>query len=139
MEFDQVYISYRRRCKIIQLPLTFPELKFAEDFEVYDLYSAGITKIFKALIGEDSACSKFGFLPCMATHSRASVGTLLSASYAERINSAANLILTDGNTLLDDDEIDMCSVLRMNEPFMEFMREHYPKVAGQTFNLTLSN
>ena len=44
----------------------------------------------------------------MATHSRDSVGSLLASSYAEHINSAANLILTKGNTLLAEEEINMC-------------------------------
>jgi hypothetical protein len=39
-----------------------------------------------------------------------------------RANSAANLILTKGNTLLAEGEINMCTVLRMNRSFMEFMR-----------------
>jgi len=42
---------------------------------------------------EDPDATKYGFLPYMATHSRGSVGSLLASSYAERINSAANLIL----------------------------------------------
>jgi len=62
---------------------------------------------------------------------------LLASSYAERINSAANLILTKGNSLLDDAEIDMCTVLRMNREFMAFMRFNFPKVAHQTFGMTL--
>jgi hypothetical protein len=63
----------------------------------------------------------------MATHSRGSVGSLLASSYAERVNSAANLILTKGNTLLAEEEINMCTVLRMNRSFMEFMRKVTPR------------
>jgi hypothetical protein len=42
---------------------------------------------------EDPDASKYGLLPYMATHSRGPVGSLVASSYAERINSAANLIL----------------------------------------------
>ena len=66
------------------------------------------------------------FLPYMDTHSRDSVGSLLASSYADRVNSAANLILTKGNTLLCEEEINMCTVLRMNHRFMEFMRKYHP-------------
>jgi len=39
--------------------------------------------------------------------------------------SCANLVVTDGNSLLLDEEVTMLVVLRMNVDFMEFMREHY--------------
>jgi adenylosuccinate synthase len=73
----------------------------------------------------------------MATHSRGSFGSLLASSYAERINSAANLILTKGNTLLSEEEINMCTVLRMNSSFIEFMRKYLPKAAHQRFMMTV--
>jgi hypothetical protein len=86
---------------------------------------------------EDETASQYGFLPYMATHSRGSVGSLLASSYAERINSAANLILTKGNTVLAEEEINMCTVLRMNRRFMEFMREYHPDAANQRFQMTV--
>ena len=39
--------------------------------------------------------------------------------------SAANLVVTKGNTLLSDPEVEMACVLRVNRPFMEYMRENY--------------
>ena len=65
---------------------------------------ADLGRVFGILIKEDPDASKYGFLPYMATHSRGSVGSLLSSSYAERVNSATNLILTKGNTLLSEEE-----------------------------------
>ena len=85
----------------------------------------------------DPDASQYGFLPYMATHSRGSVGSLLASSYAERINSAANLILTKGNTVLAEEEINMCTVLRMNRRFMEFMRKYHPDAANQRFQMTV--
>ena len=38
-----------------------------------------------------------------------------------RINSQANLILTEGNTWLSDEEMEKLVVLRMNRKFMSFM------------------
>lgn len=46
-------------------------------------------------------------------------------------------MLTDGNTLLSDEEIEMLVVLRMNEAFMRHMRKHYSKYAKQAFNMTI--
>ena len=40
-------------------------------------------------------------------------------------DESEKLILTVGNTLLDDEENDMCTTLRMNRKFMQFMRTHY--------------
>jgi hypothetical protein len=73
----------------------------------------------------------------MATHSRGSVGSLLASSYAERVNSDANLILTKGNSLLAEEEINMCTALRMNRTFMQYMRQHHPDAANQQFKMTV--
>ena len=76
--------------------------------------------------------SKFGHLPKMALASKCEtkgmMGVLMAASFCERINSCANLVVTEGNSLLSTDEIDKCVVLRMNKTFMEFMRKNYPEV-----------
>jgi hypothetical protein len=39
----------------------------------------------------------------------------------------ANLVLTDGNSLLSPDEINMLVTLQMNRNFMQFMRENHAK------------
>ena len=72
--------------------------------------------------------SKFGHLPKMALASKGMMGALMAASFCERINSCANLVVTEGNSLLSTNEIDKCVVLRMNKAFMEFMRKNYPEV-----------
>ena len=43
--------------------------------------------------------------------------------------SCANSVMTEGNTLLKDAELEMLVVLRMNRRFMEFMRTNYPDLA----------
>ena len=64
----------------------------------------------------------------MALASKGMMGALMAASFCERINSCANLVVTEGNSVLSTDEIDKCVVLRMNKVFMEFMRKNYSEV-----------
>ena len=59
-----------------------------------------------------------------------------SESVCERVLSQANCVMTTGNTLLSDDELEMLVVLRMNREFMEFMREHYAHLGYQQFKQT---
>ena len=59
----------------------------------------------------------------------------MASSFCERINSCANAVVTEGNTLLSDDEMELLVMLRMNKGFMELMRTYYPHVAHETFSL----
>eukprot|EP00978_Attheya_sp_CCMP212_P044040 scaffold298500_cov80-Attheya_sp.AAC.1 len=46
--------------------------------------------------------------------------------------------LTNGNSLLSDEEINMLVVLRMNrKKFMAFMRSHFNHISHQTFKQTI--
>ena len=55
------------------------------------------------------------------------IGDLNAESFAERVVSCSNLVMTNGNTLLGDKMLEMLVVLRMNREFMEFMRREYAK------------
>ena len=44
----------------------------------------------------------------------------------KHVLSVANLVVTKGNTLLSDAEVEMLAILRINRRFMEFMRANYP-------------
>jgi hypothetical protein len=81
----------------------------------------------------------FGLLPLLASCSEGQIGALNAESFAERIISGANLVMTDGNTLLDDKLLEMLVVLRMNRKFMAFMGDHYfPEIKRlQPFNMTI--
>jgi hypothetical protein len=79
----------------------------------FDLMDTDLGRVLNILKDQDPDDSKHGFLPYMVTHSRGSVCSLLASSYGERINSTVSLILTKGNTLLAEEEINMCTVLRM--------------------------
>ena len=137
-EFARVFKAFRVACSNLDWHTLFPDLDLPERINVLDdLLTADLGVVYKSLIASDPGRKKYGYLPRMATHSRASVGSLLASSFCERINSAANLIVTKGNTLLSDEEIDMCTTLRMNKGFMSFMREHYSHVSLEQFKMTI--
>ena len=53
------------------------------------------------------------------------------ASFCERINSCANQVLTLGNSLLSDIEMEKLVICRMNQDFIGFMRKNYSEVANK--------
>ena len=54
------------------------------------------------------------------------LGTLPNAeSFCERTLSCANILVTDRNTMFNDEEIEMIVILRMNKKFMEWARKKY--------------
>ncbi len=67
------------------------------------------------------------------------LGALNAESVCERCLSCANLFVTDGNTLLLDEEVSMLVELRMNVEFMEFnMRQHYAHlIVKQPWKITI--
>ena len=79
----------------------------------------------------------FGFLPRMAQASKGQIGALNAESFCERCLSCANTVMTDGNTLLSNEEVEMLTVLRMDEDFMEYMRARRPKLSQQRLNRTV--
>ena len=66
-------------------------------------------------------CSK----PLIASCSKGQIGALNAESFCERVISAANLVVNEGNTLLSDKHVTMLTVLRMSRDFMEYMRANY--------------
>ena len=116
-EFKAHYKNFRIRCAQINWRTEFPELDLPAEGDLSmldDLVHADLTKIMNRLIDEDPDRSRFGFLPHMATGFEGSVASLLASSFSERVNSCANLVLTDGNSLLGHDEMGKLVVLRMN-------------------------
>jgi hypothetical protein len=128
-EFDAVYKRYKNACKALSWKELFPNLPWAKTgFEFpFSLWDVDMGCVMKKLIKQDPDKKHFGHLPMMAIASRGSIGGFLASSFCERINSCANLILTDGNSLLSSDEINMLVTLRMNRKFMQFMRENHAK------------
>jgi len=99
-----------------------------------EMWEINVVSIMKEdFIEKDKDRKKYGWLPKMATCSKGSIGSLLASSFCERINSCANQVLTLGNTLLSDGEMEKLVMCRMNEDFIVFMRQHYPEVANEQF------
>ena len=84
-----------------------------------------IGKLYNGLESVEPGQGEFGWLPSMASSSVGQLCALSAESYCERVLSCANNVVTKGNTLLSDPEVEMACVLRVNRPFMEYMRENY--------------
>jgi len=67
--------------------------------------------------------AKFGYLPMMTV---ATLGTLNTESFCERVLSCVKLVVSDAHVSLKTEEIRMLVMLRMNHEFMEYMRASYP-------------
>ena len=84
-----------------------------------------VGKLYKKIIETDHGRHLYGLIPLMASSSFGQIGALNAESFCERVLSCANNVLTEGNTMLSDEELKMLVILRMNRKFMEFMRKHY--------------
>ena len=95
-----------------------------EAIDPYDhLMKVDVKKMMDKIRDEnDWRGGKFGYLYEMYKNSRCQLGALSSQSYVERVNSAANLLVTKNRTLLGHNIIDKLVVLRMNRPFMMMTR-----------------
>ena len=96
------------------------------------LLELNMAQLFVKFLGN----SKLGLLPHMAL---TVLGNNLASSHVERMNSAAQLILHKGRTLLNDKLLNMLVVLRMNRKFMQYMRDNYPNLAIERFNMNLKS
>ena len=122
----------------------FPEAKLEGDYGSFDLLGDLIDldmgRLYERIITTvNPSRAMFGFLPDMAGCSDGQIDALNAESFAERAISGANLVMTDGNTLLGDKELEMLVVLRMNLEFMEFMRREYADEIKltQPYNMTV--
>jgi hypothetical protein len=120
----------------------FPEANLTGKVEldlIHDLMPLNMGKLYLKIITKDPERAQFGFLPLMAGCCDGQIGALNAESFAERVLSASNLVMTDGNTQLCDRDFEMLVVLRMNRDFMLHMRSNYFKEikAIQPFNVTV--
>ena len=93
--------------------------------------------LYLKIIESDKDRRLYGLVPLMASSSFGQIGALNAESYCERGLRCAGHVLTEGNTLLNDDELEMLVVLRMNRDFMSFMREHYSELVKEHFKGTV--
>ena len=91
--------------------------------------------LFRSIQRQDSQRVKFGLIPHFAA---CFLGKCKAESFSERTYRCTKDVLTEGNSLLSDKEMNMVVLLRMNRKFMEHMRFNYAHMNKQIFNLTLS-
>lgn len=146
-EFDECLKRYKVACRRLPWRKMYPDKwKKNQDGEMsspkfpIDFWDVDMKPVFESLNQENRREKPpFGYLPTMAIASKGSIGALLASSFCERINSAANQVVTSGNTFLGPDEINMLVTLRMNRDFMAFMRKHYGTVPNNVSGATRAN
>ena len=137
-EFKKVFANWFGL--VIDWKAEFAEKKLKGVDLLDDLIDLDIGRLYEKIITEvDPDRYKYGFLPLMAGCCDGQIGALNAESFAERVISGANLVMTNGNTLLGDQMLEMLVVLRMNREFMEFMRREYAEemMKTQPFNMTV--
>ena len=89
-----------------------------------DLLDADMFKVYLDMIQQRNP-AKFGYLPMMVV---ATLGTLNTESFCERVLSYVKLVVSDLHVCLKADEIRMLVILWMNREFMEYIirRASYP-------------
>jgi hypothetical protein len=70
-------------------------------------------RLHSRIISKDPDRAAFGFLPLMAGCSDGQIDAPNAESFAERLISAASTVMTEGSTLLCDEDLEMLVVLRM--------------------------
>ena len=136
-EFDKSYAAWKALHKSLDWR-SFPdfalELPTTGPLDVIDdLLPLNVAPVYKKLI--DSG--KYGLIPLMAVASPYTIGALNGESFSERVISAANLVLDEGNTALNDEELEMMVILRIDRKFMQFMRAKYAHVQHEAFKGTV--
>ena len=103
---------------------------------VGDLMPLDVGTLYNKIMETDKDRRLYGLIPLMATASFGQIGALNAESFCERVLRGAGHVLTEGNTLLDDKELEMLVILRMNRGFMRFMRMHYNELSKDHFQRT---
>ena len=88
-----------------------------------DLLVLDMKPILEDIISKNKD-GQYGYIPLMMSCSSGQLGALNAESFAERINSAAKILVTNRRTRLSDEMIDMLVMLRMNRDFMKWVREN---------------
>lgn len=96
-----------------------------------DLLKLEIKPLMNKINEVNKTCKNcFGYLPLMMGASKCQLGAVNSESYSERINSAANQVVTKNVVSTDPDFVDKLVTLRMNEKFMAHVQKF--KYKGKT-------
>ena len=120
--------------EVVNSSAEFPSLQLPQPIDLMSLLEADVGPIYKRIQEGDPVQKTYGYIPRMA---HGVVGALNSEGFCERMLSAAGQVLTEGNTMLKDEEMEKLTLLRMNKKFMKFMRQHYSHLIRQQFNRTV--
>ena len=125
--------SLRRWRKLtIDWRAEFPEMAWPPQGQpldlVVDLMPLDLGKLYRKISKSDTNRKLYGYIPLMAHSSYGQLGALMAESFCERVLRAAGHIMTEGNTLLSHEELEMLAILRMNKKIMIYMREKHPEI-----------
>ena len=82
-----------------------------------DLWEVDVDQVLREeIIEKDVDRALYGWLPKMATSSEGSLGCVLASSFCERINSCANAVVTEGNTLLSVMKSEVYELVQLLRP-----------------------
>ena len=73
----------------------------------------------------------------MDISSQYNIGALNAQIFYERIISAGNLIMIDGHTLLNYNELEILVLLCINCDFMKIMQQKYAHISKQNLKQTI--
>jgi hypothetical protein len=105
-EFDECCKAYTSFCRKLNWPMLYRDCGFSEpSFEFpWDLWSVDMYVVVNILFKtEEKNPGRFDHLLQMVVASRVSIGAMLASSFCEQINSAGNILMMSGNTLLGDE------------------------------------
>ena len=112
----------------------FPAMELKQPIDLMHLMEVDMGQVYKRIEDSDPSRQRYGYIPRMA---HGIIGALNSEGFCERMLSAAGLVMTEGNTLLDEEEMEKLTLLKMNKEFMKFMRKHYNHLTKQQFMRTV--
>ena len=97
-------------------------------FEIFNIYSELLDLYVKVLLDSAKHYSKgnglcFGLLPLMCKVSKCQLGSLMSQSFAERMNLRGKLIVTENIVCLKHNTLEKLVVLKMNKTFIKHCRQ----------------
>jgi hypothetical protein len=137
VEFDKAYAAWMAMHKALDwrsFPEYAGELPAEGPLSAIDhLLPLNVAPLYANLINS----GKYGLVSLMAVASPYTIGALNAESFSERVISAANLIMDEGNTAPDDEELEMMVILRIDREFMKFMRSKYAHVQHETFEYSV--
>ena len=142
-EFKASYKNLRKRASQVKWDTLCPELELREKVKdrklniIEDLWEADMGKALRWTFSDDTDGSKYGNLRLMSTHSKASIGSLLSSGFDERCHWAGNFIMHKDNVCLGPAKLEKLVILRMVREWLVHMRKHHGHVLRQRFGMTL--